>query len=188
MLDAGAGFGAWRAPLRRAGAATVVGVDRSPAPGLDAVCDLKRLPFRAGAFDGVLCAQVLEHDAEPAALVRELARVTRPGGTLVLTAPHASRIHDAPHDYFRFTAYGLRAIVEGAGFDVTSCTPCGGLLSLLLHNANSFILAATAPVPLLGTVAAAAAKLTTPVAVTFERVFDRRRLFPLNYVLVAGRR
>ena len=45
------------------------------------------LPFRDGAFDFVVCEQVMEHVGNPAALLREIARCLRPGGTLVLGVP-----------------------------------------------------------------------------------------------------
>lgn len=45
------------------------------------------LPFRDAAFDAVVCEQVMEHVADPAALLREIGRCVRPGGTLVLGVP-----------------------------------------------------------------------------------------------------
>jgi SAM-dependent methyltransferase len=51
--------------------------------------NVESLPFGDGSFDLVLCTQVLEHLLGPADGVRELARVLRPGGTLILSADHA---------------------------------------------------------------------------------------------------
>ena len=116
ILDAGSGKGAWEPVLNELGTATAV--DLSPEGRPDAAADLKVLPFRDGAFDAVFCSQVLEHERQPAALLAELGRVLGAGGALVLTAPHLSRLHDAPHDYYRFTAHGLRAVAEEAGFRV----------------------------------------------------------------------
>jgi SAM-dependent methyltransferase len=45
------------------------------------------LPFRDGAFDAVVCEQVLEHVEDPSALLAEIARCLVPGGTLVLGVP-----------------------------------------------------------------------------------------------------
>lgn len=76
------------------------------------------LPFRDGSFDTVVSFQVLEHVPQPARLLDETARVLRPGGALVLTAPHMWGIHEEPHDYYRFTPYGLRHLAEAAGLRV----------------------------------------------------------------------
>src|SRR5919198_3231879 len=51
--------------------------------------NVESLPFEDDSFDLVFCTQVLEHLLSPAEGVRELARVLRPGGVLLLSADHA---------------------------------------------------------------------------------------------------
>ena len=182
ILDAGSGNGAWEPVLNELGTVTTVDLSAEGRPG--AVADLKTLPYCDAAFDVAFCSQVLEHERDPAALLAELHRVLKAGGTLVLTAPHLSRLHDAPHDYYRFTAYGLRSLAERAGFLVERVVPAGGLLSFLGHNANVFWLALLAPVPLAGRLAAAVAALTSPLWAALDRVLDARGLFALNWLLV----
>ncbi len=98
VLDVGPGDGWPSLPVARAlPHVTVLGVDPSPrrarvcaenATRLDlpnarfVVGDADRLPFTSGAFDAVLAASSLEEASEPMAVVRELARVLRPGGVL----------------------------------------------------------------------------------------------------------
>ena len=64
--------------------------------------NVESLPFPDGSFDVVLCTQVIEHLLAPGDGVRELARVLRPGGTLVLTTDSSrnfvTRALNAPHD------------------------------------------------------------------------------------------
>lgn len=52
------------------------------------VADAERLPFRDGAFDAVVCDDTIEHLPDDAAGVRELARVSRRGGRVVLATPN----------------------------------------------------------------------------------------------------
>ena len=99
FLDAGCGDGRHLAALTRSGhrPRRVVGTDiseriletaRVAAAPLEpelVQANLEALPFEDEAFDLVLCTQVIEHLLDPAAGVRELARVLRPGGVLVLT-------------------------------------------------------------------------------------------------------
>jgi ubiquinone/menaquinone biosynthesis C-methylase UbiE len=96
-LDAACGTGRHAAWLARAGHVTT-GIDASPAmldiarlrlPTTDfRLGDLKQLPFDDGAFDFAICALALTHLEQPQAAIRELARVVRPGGRIVLTDVH----------------------------------------------------------------------------------------------------
>jgi SAM-dependent methyltransferase len=82
----------------------------------DIVGDATNLPIAPRTVDLVLCTQVLEHVRAPWKLVSECFRVLRPGGWLVLSAPFYWPLHEEPHDYFRFTRYGLEAMLRQAGF------------------------------------------------------------------------
>lgn len=89
-LDAGAGTGAAGDLLRELGAG-VVSVDLEPdmlrhqlgARGPAVVGDVARLPLRSRHFDVVVAGFVLNHVADHVAALRELGRVTRPGGVLL---------------------------------------------------------------------------------------------------------
>lgn len=101
VLDLGAGTGVAGDAARAAGAATVVAVD--VAPGMLAAADVDRpvagdalaLPFRDGDFDAVIAAFSLNHVDDPAAGLREAARVVAPGGGLVAGAYAADDTHPA---------------------------------------------------------------------------------------------
>ncbi|HUW62776.1 MAG TPA: class I SAM-dependent methyltransferase [Candidatus Bathyarchaeia archaeon] len=67
-------------------------VEEGRRQGVRAIeCDIdrQRLPYLDGHFDLVVFASVIEHLYNPAFALGELARVTRPGGTLILEAPNA---------------------------------------------------------------------------------------------------
>jgi SAM-dependent methyltransferase len=72
---------------------------RWQAASVDLVCDIAAIPAPDASFDAVLCTEVLEHAPEPVAVLRELARLLRPGGVLLLTAPFAALTHFAPYFY-----------------------------------------------------------------------------------------
>jgi SAM-dependent methyltransferase len=78
------------------------------------------IPFADASFDHILCIEVLEHAEDPVALVDEMHRVLRSGGTLLATVPFSARVHHAPHDYRRFTRFGLVSLFAGfAGVEVS---------------------------------------------------------------------
>ena len=66
--------------------------------------------FEDGKFDVVLLMEVLEHVQNPFLAAKEIRRVLKPGGVLIGSTPFILGIHDAPHDYYRFTKYGLAHI------------------------------------------------------------------------------
>lgn len=78
--------------------------------------DGQRFPFEDDSFDCVLCNQVLEHVFQPDAFVAELQRVLARGGHLILTVPFVWDEHEQPHDYARYSSFGLRALLERHGF------------------------------------------------------------------------
>jgi SAM-dependent methyltransferase len=82
---------------------------------LDVQGDVCELPFADGVFDAVVNIQVLEHIKEPHLCVSEMARVLKPGGQLILTTVQDWEIHQHPHDFFRFTRYGLEYLFDKAG-------------------------------------------------------------------------
>jgi SAM-dependent methyltransferase len=100
--------------------------------------DGRRLPFDDASFDTVLNVDVLEHTPSPQHLVSEMGRVLKDGGTLILTAPFSFRLHELPHDYFRYTPNGLRELCARAHISVTEVAPIGSLWSLVGHKINSF--------------------------------------------------
>lgn len=88
------------------------------APAADVFGDGGALPFRDRSVDTVVAFQVLEHTPDPCRVLRESHRVLRPGGGLLVTAPQSYPMHGVPHDFYRYTAYGLRHLLEQAGFAV----------------------------------------------------------------------
>lgn len=80
--------------------------------GVRVIGDAQAIGLVDGVFDVVLCTEVLEHLPEPQRAIDEMFRVLKPGGTLLLTTRFLFPIHDAPHDYFRFTKYGLRYLLR----------------------------------------------------------------------------
>lgn len=123
ILDVGSGPKPYE-PLFAAGADAYVGVDLA---GSDLVGTVEALPVPDGSYDVVLCNQVLEHCADPAQAVRELRRVTAPGGR-VLASTHGVQVyHPAPDDLWRWTHTGLeRLFHENGDWSAVSVRPGSG--------------------------------------------------------------
>ncbi|MFC1977613.1 class I SAM-dependent methyltransferase [Chloroflexota bacterium] len=70
------------------------------------------------SFDTVLSTQVLEHIEHPEKLLKEAHRLLKKSGILIVTTPFFWQEHSVPHDYYRFSQYGLKSLAKEAGFDV----------------------------------------------------------------------
>ncbi|MBJ6985298.1 methyltransferase domain-containing protein [Luteimonas sp. MC1750] len=92
----------------------------------DVFGDAGRLPFPDASIDTVLLLEVLEHLRHPEAALPEIARVLKPGGVLLMTLPFLYPVHDAPHDYQRYTAHGLQRELQAAGLAASECSPTLG--------------------------------------------------------------
>ncbi len=186
ILDAGAGEGQYAAWFRRH---RYTGVDLGVGDAawnygqLSAIADLELLPFGDGIFDASLNVVTLEHVRKPARVIEELGRTLRPGGRLLLIVPHEWEEHQQPHDYFRYTRYGVRYLLESAGFRDIRIEPVGGffrLLSRRLFNAAQFF---PGPFVIVGLLLFAPAALLVPLL----EPLDRKQNFTLGFICTAVR-
>lgn len=87
--------------------------------GCDLVLDVRSMPeVAAASYDCVFCSGVLEHVDDFQAALQEITRILKPGGTLLLGVPFRQGIHLAPQDFWRFTEFGLRLLLEQRGYTV----------------------------------------------------------------------
>ena len=98
-----------------------VGSDIDEHTKADVIAPNWKLPFQDAEFDVVFCRQVLEHTEFLEKSVDEIERILKPGGALFVSVPHAMKLHGEPHDYWRFTIYGLRSLFSR--FSIQSIQP-----------------------------------------------------------------
>ena len=133
ILDAGAGESRHRNCFDRG---RYVAIDTGSGDAnwdyskLDVIGDLEHLPLRSASTDLVLCMVVLEHTRNPRRVLEEFARVMKPRSRLVAIVPFLWEEHQAPHDYFRFTRYGVRQLFESLPLRLDILEPIGGFFWL----------------------------------------------------------
>lgn len=144
LLDAGCGTGGFLAWAAETGAFTrLCGVDVSAeavalaqeaVSGADLqVAPLDRLPFPDGEFDVAVTLDVLQHvhDDQVDASLRELRRVLRDGGGLLVRTNGVCRARRELEDWRAYDATSLAADLRRAGFAVRTVTYANAALSLL---------------------------------------------------------
>ncbi len=138
LLDVGCGNKPYRKCFPQVG--EYWGIDVALESSADVASLAMPLPFSSCSFDGALCTQVLEHVETPAVLIQELARVLRPNGQLLLSAPMYWRHHEEPYDFYRFTRHGLTLLLTEGGFEIKRLLQQGGAWRVVGQAmANTFL-------------------------------------------------
>ena len=130
MLDVGCGQQPYASYFKNVARQRACDFDASRGD-VDFACPAHDIPLPAAALDSILCTEVLEHVPDPRAVWHEFARVLKPGGKVLLTAPMYWPSHEEPHDFFRHTRFGLQRMAEDAGFEVVKLYPRGGVWAFL---------------------------------------------------------
>ncbi len=188
VLDAGAGEGQYArhfARHRYCGVDLGVGDKGWDYSRLDTVADLTALPFRNASFDAALHIVTMEHLREPAAALREIARTLVPGGRLLVAAPHEWEVHQAPHDYFRYTRFGLAHLLQKAGYEVLDLQAAGGYFRLLARRLLNGLQFFSTGIRRLWFVPAALLVVPPALILPWLDFLDRERDFTLGYICIA---
>lgn len=143
--------------------------------------DMSMIP--PASYDSAICLEVLEHVPDPFQAIREIYRILKPGGTVIISVPHLSRLHDEPHDYFRFTIHGVRHLLESTSFEVLEIQKKGGIFSFLGHQVSTLLLSTIWPVPGLRQIMWFLNKwLVTWLCYRMDSLFDRSGILALGYI------
>lgn len=188
VLDAGSGEGQYAhlfASQRYTGVDLGVGDVAWDYSRVDVLADLTALPFRSGVFDTAIHVVTLEHVREPGCVLREIARTLAPGGLLLVVAPHEWEVHQAPHDYFRYTRYGLAYLFEEAGLVQVDIQPVGGYFRLLARRLLNGLQFFTGGLRWLCFLPAAIFLVPPALLLPFLDGLDRDRNFTLGYICTA---
>lgn len=135
VLNIGSG-GGYEDLVRRIGherGFTVKSSDIDPERSPDIVDDICDCSLPSESFDVVVMADVLEHVQQPLEAARAIDRILKPDGSALLVVPFFYPIHDRPHDYFRFTEYGMRYLFSH--MEVRELEPRNNWLETLLLGA-----------------------------------------------------
>jgi SAM-dependent methyltransferase len=138
LLDYGCGSKPYKDLF--AGITQYIGVDIDDNSGhdhknedIDVFYDGVRLPFANGEFDSVFSSEVLEHVPNIHNSLKEIYRVLKPDGQILLTLPFVFPEHEVPNDYRRLTVYGVEQVLKECGFEIISVEKLGSSFEVLVQ-------------------------------------------------------
>jgi SAM-dependent methyltransferase len=188
LLDVGCGDMPYRPVV--SGLVTVYhGLDIEPrsveVQYVGSATDMSQVPD--AHYDTVLCSEVLEHVDRPRDALGEIARVLRPGGRLILTAPFLSRLHEEPRDFYRYTRYGLAQLMKDAGLELEQLTEYGSIASFIGHQVSTVLMGTTWHLPVLKWIVFSVnvGLVVLPALAIDWLAGPLRRKMPVGYVVVA---
>lgn len=156
--------------------------------GLDHIAnlqDMREIPSEH--YDTVLMTHVVEHLTRPDVALTEVRRVLKPDGVLIGSTPHLSRLHGVPHDYYRFTSFGLIYMLrDEAKFNEWAVFPVGGAMSFLGHQFCTLLVCSTLHIPILGhAIARINRHVIVPSITGLDKVLGAKSWLPFMYMFVA---
>jgi len=107
---------------------------------LDVIGSADNIPLADASFDSVVSTQVFEHLKNPFKAADEIHRVLKSGGVCLLTVPQWNELHEEPHDYYRYTKFGIGEIFESRGFEVLVIDQRGGFFVSLFQIKVRYLL------------------------------------------------
>lgn len=103
---------------------------------IDIVSDITNIPVEDEAFDAVMCIEVLEHVPNPILALKELTRILKRGGNLIITAPFCSLTHFSPYHFATgFNKYFYQHHLE-TDFEIQEITPNGNYFEYISQELN----------------------------------------------------
>jgi SAM-dependent methyltransferase len=110
------------------------------AKHIDVFADLNQaLPLTSESVDCVLLTSVLEHISEPQILLKEIRRILKKDGHLVLSVPFLYHLHEEPFDYYRYTPHGLKYLAKETGLEIIKVEHYGSAFGVLVDISSKIV-------------------------------------------------
>ena len=98
----------------------------------------EKIDMEDNEADSIISLSVMEHLCEPQIFLNESHRILKDGGIIIIQVPWQWWVHEAPHDYFRYTPYGLKYLLEKAGFRDIKVEAQNGFFTMWIVKLNYF--------------------------------------------------
>jgi SAM-dependent methyltransferase len=100
---------------------------------IDIFYDGKTIPLESDSIDSVLCSEVFEHIFNLTDILKEVNRVMKKDGAILITCPFVWKEHEEPHDYARYTLFALEDILIKSGFKKVVTDKSGNFIEVIFQ-------------------------------------------------------
>src|SRR5260221_2917426 len=154
---------------------------------IDVFYDGKTIPFKDNSFDSILTSEVLEHVFNLEEILKELNRVLKPGGKILITIPFAWYEHEVPNDFGRYTSFGIKSLLEKNGFIILELDKTGNFIETLTQMWIVYWHTHVIPKfrPLARLIGALFYFLSNVFGLAAARVFPQKHDYYLNLIILA---
>ena len=106
---------------------------------VDIIYDGKTLPFADNSFDSIFTSEVIEHIFEIDYTLAELNRVLKKSSYMLMTLPFVMEEHEIPHDFARYTSFGIRYLLVKHGFEIVHMEKTTNYIETIIQMWNIFL-------------------------------------------------
>lgn len=101
--------------------------------------DGKNFPFENESYDNAISNEVFEHVFNPDEFLKEINRIMKMNGKLLMTVPFVWDEHEPPYDFARYTSFGLKYLIEKHGFEIIEHRKSMNNLGVVFQLMNDYI-------------------------------------------------
>jgi SAM-dependent methyltransferase len=154
---------------------------------IDVFYDGKTIPFGDNQFDCIFSAEVFEHIFNLEHILKELHRVLKPGGHLLITLPFVWEEHEIPYDYARYTSFGINNLLTRNGFEVINLEKTTNFIETVVQMWNSYVYQYLFPSNIFLKVLMVPLFIapSTIFGIIFSKILPKSKTFYLNNIVVA---
>lgn len=102
---------------------------------VDIFCTATDIPLENESVDVLFCSEVLHDISQPEVMMKEVNRIIKPNGKIILSAPFVTPICDGIYDHYRYTKYGLEFLFKQQNFTNIKITEVGNLFAVIIQLA-----------------------------------------------------
>lgn len=160
---------------------------------IDIYYDGKTIPFSNNTFDAVFSSEVFEHIFNLENILKEINRVLKPGGKLLITCPFCFPEHEIPNDFARYTSFAIQDLLKRNNFDIQVYEKTGNtveaIFQLWIIYLHLHLLSKLKNIPVIREIARIVVIIPLNIlALASSKIFPVRKDLYLNNIVLASKR